>query len=419
MAVAKGLRLGSRGMWRWEIVGALALVRVLMVLVAGEPVISNDSMRYWNPEDPFMVFRIDLAQGPGQLVQVLFLLLPAKAAIVVQTFAAGMLWGWAAIVAANSRVWLFLLGMAWSMSPWWTQYDNRVLTEALTLAGLALLAAGVGRLLTDSRASWTPALVGLAVAVLSRPLVIVLVAPFVVVVLMVRSVRSRLPRWAVLPVAALVVWAGVQAVVFNASLAHYHYLPEPQSMKRIQAQDRFAVRMNVPGYKDAARAAGLPSCAEVDRILQMRTGEPLDALRASRETCPELADWLDAGGLPWPRELLANPVPTLVNLVSWTTGLTDRSGPVGWLLHKWVMWASVTAGAVVLLWPGRRWWVWALCLGACLGFTAAVLLASGLEYWRHMAPSLPVLGLLALSRLARPVGSGQPGRFRVGEDAGR
>lgn len=79
--------------WRWWVVVAVAAVRAVWVLLASEPVISNDSMRYWNPEDPWMVFRLDLAQGPGQLVQVLYLILPPTVAIAVQALAAGLLWG--------------------------------------------------------------------------------------------------------------------------------------------------------------------------------------------------------------------------------------------------------------------------------------------------------------------------------------
>ena len=66
-------RIGGRHqggkVWRWWVVVGLALLRGAWVAVAGSPVVSNDSSRYWNPIDPLSVFRVDVGLGPGQLVQ--------------------------------------------------------------------------------------------------------------------------------------------------------------------------------------------------------------------------------------------------------------------------------------------------------------------------------------------------------------
>lgn len=393
-------------MWNWVVVVGLAALRGLWVALANEPGVSNDSMRYWNPGDPFMVFRLDLGQGPGQLVQVLFLLLPPTVAIAVQAVAAGLLWGWAAIVAAGRRTWLFWVGLAWSFSPWWLTWDSRVLTEALMFAGLAVFAAGVGRILaTPDTAGWAPVVAGMAVALLARPLVVILVAPILLIAVAPKASRQRARGWGLALVVGLVAWSGTQTVVFNTAQAHYHYLPQPQSMVRIQAQDRLAFRAGIPGYLDLAKAHGMPPCAAFDSTLKLRGDERLKALRASDQSCPQLADWLDDGGLPWWREVASNPYWTLRYVAdpNWVLGASGGfSGDPRFSLLpggaiSGIMWATIAGGAVVLLWRGPRWWARGALVVGCGGFCLVMILVDGMEYWRHLAPGLVVLWWAAAS----------------------
>ena len=402
-------------MWRWWVVVGLALLRGAWVAVAGSPVVSNDSSRYWNPIDPLSVFRVDVGLGPGQLVQLVFLALPPMVAIVVQAVVAGLLWGWAALVVAAGRPGLFWAGVVWSLSPWWLAWDARVLTEALMLAGLALFSAGLARLVSGG-GSWVPLLAGLAAALLARPLVVVLVAPLMLIGwLCVRRARP-LPT---LLVGLLVAAAIAQTVVWTSSVAEHDNLPGPQSVTRIQAQDRFAVRMDVPGYLELARQQGLPACA--DRVVAMDANTAVTELRNADGWCPGLARWLEGGGLPWWRELAFNPLRTARHVLDWHWPLEQppdliagdlRLAPLGGglLPTTVVMWLLIAVAAVRLLWPGQRWWPRFAMAAVCAGFVLATVMADGLEYWRHTLPAFTVLPWLAAGvRLHETTGSGPKG----------
>lgn len=123
-------------------IGSIALARAMWV-ASRDPITSPDSVRYWNPADPLLTFRFDMGQGPGQLLQIIYLL-PVGVAAPLQAFAAALLWAWASRVATRRLPrWAFWVALAFSLSPWWLIWDSRVITEALTLSGMALFAAGL------------------------------------------------------------------------------------------------------------------------------------------------------------------------------------------------------------------------------------------------------------------------------------
>lgn len=324
----------------------------------------------------------------------------------MQAFAAGMMWGWAAVVASGHRVWLFWVSMLWALSPWWVSWERRVLTEALMLAGLALFAAGVGRMLaTPAKKHWVSVALGAGVALLARPLSIVLVLPILLVLLSAPQVRRLMARGVAVFLALLCTWSAVQAVVFNTAEAHYHYLPSTQSMMRIQAQDRLAFRHRVPGYLDLAREAGMPSCPAVEKSFKRPPGGPLKTLWDTDSTCPEFAAWLDRGGLPWWRELVANPYWTVRYVVDPDWVLADSGGfavdprfsSLPERAVSGVMWLTILAAALALLRRGPDWGRRALLVGACAGFCGVMIMTDGMEFWRHLSPGLVVLGWVAFA----------------------
>ncbi|MHA6508223.1 hypothetical protein [Tessaracoccus sp. Y1736] len=238
----------------WGGVVVLSLVRVAWVLMDA-PIPSVDTLRYRNPQDPLGTLRFDLGQGPGQLLQVLYLL-PTELAVVVQGLFTGLLWGWASVVACRGLPRpMFWLALAFSMAPWWLVWDGRLLTESMTLAACALFAAGVVRWTMGHPLS--PMVTGAVVALLVRPLV----APLVVAILLL-AVTSRReiprPRWAGAGLAVLVVFGLVQSAVFNAAPVAYPYLPKPTTMETVRAADRYVGRFHVDGYLGLARQHGMP-----------------------------------------------------------------------------------------------------------------------------------------------------------------
>lgn len=387
---------------------ALALTRAGWTL-SRAPVPSGDTPRYWNPDDPLYTLRFDVGQGPGQLMQLLYLL-PLNVASAVQSFLAALLWGWAVFIATRGlpRMW-FWIGLAFTLSPWWLLWDNRLVAESMTLAGMSLFAAGVMRWVRGSSA--VPMLSGATVALLARPLTVPLVAALLIVAVLSRREWPR-PRWAATGLAALNLFAVVQAVAFNRAPVNYHWLPFPLPMQGVRAGDRFVSRSHVDGYLQLAQRHAMPECpAALDVPRGIPGLEPLWT-----DTCPEMVAWLREGGLPWRAELIENTGPTLAELVSgdWliTAWGNDALQDTGWQLLRefartwwWptvtvtnvVMWTVVALSALWLLRPGRHVWFRVLLVVASLGFASALWLFDGLEMWRHVLPAVVVLAPAALA----------------------
>ena len=383
-------------------------------LAASGPLgISPDSYRYRDELFLLDVFRFDLGQGPGQLVQFINFL-PVPAALALQTLIAVLAWGWAAEVATRGLRWYwFWLVFLFSVSPWWLVWDWRVLTEALTIAGMALFAAGVARWLDQE--SSTPMIVGACIALLARPLVV----PLVIGVLGVAFVaRRRLPtRKALVVLVALVAFAGIQSVVWNTAVARFFWLPRPMTLSAIQAADRMGARSQLSGYQELAKEFGMPNCPEVARLEYGFGGSWI----IQKSQCPGMAEWIDAGGLPWWAEVVYNPLPIAKEVVSgpWlgSTWADYDNGTVNAVVDKnavdWPMWAAWALASVGLLAPGSRWVARALVVLGANGYALVLLLVDGMENWRHMLPALVVLVPFAVGSLSRHQAKHLPKRARI------
>lgn len=386
----------------WGAVVVLALLRVAWVLIDA-PIHSVDTLRYRNPEDPLSTLRFDLGQGPGQLLQLLYLL-PVELAAAIQGFATGLLWGWASIVACRGLPRpVFWFALALSMSPWWLVWDGRLLTESLTLSACALFAAGVVRWTMGDASS--PMIAGAAVALLVRPLVAPLVAAILLLAVASRRAAPK-PRWAGAALAVLAAFGLVQTAAFNSAPVSYPYLPAPTTMEAVRAADRYVGRFHIDGYLELARQHGMPECPAALTIPPRMEGlTPLWT-----QTCPEMVEWLEAGGLPWHAEIMGNMSATLREMAvgEWhaeTWGFVAQSDP-RWVkvLHRlldwwWpvvravdvVMWAVLGVATVWLLRPGTRWFFRAGFAVCAIGFAAALWLVDGIEMWRHILPATAVV----------------------------
>lgn len=387
---------------------AIVAVAVLRAVLAGlGPMgVFPDSARYRSESDTFAVFDFFAGQGPGQLLQVINLL-PLRMALGVQTLVAALLWAWAIIVATRElrRPWFWLL-FALSLSPWWLVWDWSVLTEGITIAAMALFAAGTARWIGGEPEG--PMIIGAVVALLTRPLMVPLVLGVLVVAI---AARRQLPgpRWVCVALLVILVFAGIQSIAFNRALAQYTYLPRPLTLASIQAGDRMGARSQVPGYMALAEKYGMPECPEARTIPYGFPGAA--ALR--RVPCPAFSEWLDSGGLPWWAELLHNTRPTLAVIVSgpwlnetWTTYAGPAWAPFLELtaIQRRVdlpMWIGSAFAAVGLLLPGRGWLVRVALVSGVVGYSVILLMVDGMENWRHMLPALAVLLPLAVGCLPR------------------
>ncbi len=386
------------------ITAALMAVRGAAAVASGGAR-SPDSVRYRNDEDPLLVFRVDLAQGPGQLPQVIHLL-PMGAALAVQAAVAACLWVAAASVATRGMSrWWFWAAVAFGLSPWWLGWDWAVLSESLVLGAMALFAAGSGRWMS-SREAAVPMMVGAGIALLARPMVAPLVLGMLTVILLARREVPR-PRLAAGAVALLIVAGLVQSAMFNASTPSYEYVGPGTTMAGIQASDRMAARWNNTGYLEAAASFGMPQC-EIPGDLD----EGFAGSATLRELpCAGMSDWLNAGGLPWWAELIHLPGTTLREVVAgeWTAdtwqgymrGSHLVPQPIAVAVDVLMWLALATAcGAIVTVGGPHRGARTLIALGA-LGYALVLILVDGQENWRHILPALVVLVPFALGVFSR------------------
>lgn len=389
-----------------------------------EAVVTFDSERYHDASDPFAPFRVWDGYGPGVLTQAVHLL-PLPAAVVAQTVLAAAIWGIAAVYAASvatpRRSWpVFVAIQAWAISPWFLLWDIWVLTEALTMAGCALCAVGVAAIRVGARRAPWVAVLGLVLAVATRPFAAALLLPLVAVALAWPLTAGRL-RVVAKPVAAaavLAVFAVWQVLTFAATdSAPFSYLPQPESLQQIQATDRLVGRGHLPGYLDLARDAGMPRCPTAEAIVLSQDDDKLKSLRDLRD-CPELDDWLATGGLPWAREVVHQPRTTAGAFFAPTVWIDQafapyvlddarvlkllqisRLGPDRAVMAANVvmlLFAAFTAVAALVVPRGQRGFT-LIALAAILAFSIYMLAVDGIEYWRHVLPAFAVLTPLAVT----------------------
>lgn len=284
-----------------RVVAIAAMVFIRIYLVAGNDIkISPDSSRYRFDSEPLKVFDFISGQGPGQLLQVINLL-PLHIAIVIQAGIAALLWGLTSHVATKDlKFRYFLIMFAFCWSPWWLAFDWRVLTEAISISGMALFGAGVAMFLKGEPARWM--YLGGTVVLLTRPLLVPVVAVMYLAVLFSRKIGIK--DLAAITFITLILFSGIQTVAYNRALTDYSYLPQPSTMTYIQASDRFGARSSIDGYLALAKKKGLPACQDVNQIEYAWNG--INKLRNS--TCPGLQEWLNKGGLNWIDEIRYLPV---------------------------------------------------------------------------------------------------------------
>lgn len=413
---------------RWHLAIALAVVVARAAAAASvDAVVMFDSERYRDASDPLAPFRVWDGYGPGVLAQVVQLL-PMQAAAVAQTVLAASMWGIAAVYAARAaaprRSWaVFGAIQTFALSPWFLLWDTWVLTEALTMAGCALCAVGVAAVRVGARgASWV-AVAGLAVAVATRPFCAAILLPLVAAALIWPMTAAKLravsrPAVATALIAAFAAW---QVLTFaSTDDAPFSYLPEPESLKQIQATDRLVGRGNLPGYLDLAREAGMPSCQAAEVIVSSPANtDKLKSIRDLRE-CRDLDEWLATGGLPWAHELLHQPTTTVGAFTARSVWVDQAFAPylldddrvlkllqgsrLG--LERAVMIVNVTmlaftalaALAALAVERSQRGFV-LFALAILAAVSLYMLAVDGIEYWRHALPAFAVLPPLMVTVL--------------------
>ncbi|WP_271395309.1 hypothetical protein [Neomicrococcus lactis] len=303
------------------------------------------------------------------------------------------------------------MAMLFTASPWWLIWDNRVLTEALTLSAIALFAAGA--MIWVKGRGPTPMLTGAAIALLARPLTI----PLVFVVLIIALIARRgIPRpiavWA--SIAGLVAFAAFQSIAFNQAPVTYTYLPAPTTMEAVRAADRYVSRSHLDGYQRLAEQRNIPACIIAADIPPGATG--LTPLWTN--TCPEAITWLENGGVPWHDELLQNTMPTIREMISgrWIVvawagysqidphwDAIQEKAPNLWRpaagLINILMWLILAISSLWLLRNGPNWGYRAGFTIAALGYAGSLWMFDGLEMWRHILSALVGLFPAALASI--------------------
>ena len=415
-------RWGARLVLQVALAALVVGARACAVLWSG-PVLMPDTERYRDVADRLAPFEVWEGHGPGVLLQAVYLL-PADAAVVVQTVLAGACWAVAAVylagaVTRSSWSWVvFATVTAWSLSPWFLVWDDWLMTEAVTCGGCALAAAGLGSWARGRGGGLLLGLVGVSIAVLARPFVAALLVPLLLMTAWpVARAGGRRVGAALAAAALLGGFAAWQTIALaRVDALPYSYTPQPESLAAVQATDRLAGRGDVPGYLDLARQHGMPPCPAAEAVV---TGpddvfERVEALRAIT-ACPDLDTWLDDGGLSWTAELGENTSNTAKELVDPDSWLSDSFNhyiyasprtlkPRSWARARWpdvvravngAMLLSTLVAVVVGLARARGG---RLLVATATTWTAMFVVVSwavdGMEYWRHLLPAFPALTIL-------------------------
>lgn len=295
---------------------ALTYVVIRCVLAAtNAPALYSDTVRYWQPEAPWSVFhQWTGSMAPSLLPQLLFLL-PLRLADAVQGLIGGIAWGfaaWCAMLGARFRVVGAICGaaiMLIGLLPYNAGFDSSVLSESLSisssLACITLIFLWCApQVRAELGISQQVCLLGIAgayaLSVVSRPSGALLLLPCIAAAALFRARSLWIPAAAaaLTIVLAVSVW-GVAAARHETDRAGWY-----------AAANRLGARIS-PAYLAEAREAGLPYCNGLGERL-LATPDLSDRLNlAKSKPCPELQDWLDAGGLSVVKQVRGLPAETL------------------------------------------------------------------------------------------------------------
>ena len=258
------------------VVGCSVILHGLVSVLLG-PMVYNDSIRYaplGGSLPPFDLLGTDGNAAP--LVQIVWRL-ESSVPLVIQALASGAAWAfvtYTGLVVIRSRLfataWVALLTVIF-WSPLIIFADASILTESLAISGsLACLACAM-RLANERARSAVPvrlacvvAIVGFGVAVLSRPVTVVALAPTVIMSCVIAWRRGR--QFALLISAIVILGILAYGFVLNTNAAR-----SPAEVYR--AQNRLALRAS-PQWIEAAKRTGFADCPALRSFETYFVGRP-------------------------------------------------------------------------------------------------------------------------------------------------
>ena len=405
------------------------------------PIISSDSPRYAPLGNQIPSLDLLGSYGTGApLVQLVWRLTPPLA-IGFQAFASGAAWAfftYAGLTVIGPKRWRIAWLMASTVmywSPLIVIIDATALSESLALSGSLACTTGAACLASERTrcAIPVPALcaatvTGFGVAVLSRPVTLIALAPVMFTALFLAWRRERrqplLAAWALV---ALSIFG--YGMVLSTNLVH-----SPSEVYR--AQNRLALRAS-PEWIEAARRTGFVDCPELTapelissaqqahvwtsigpfsfrRIAKDR--EPQARARVQDTHCRGIVEWLEAGHLTAIEQLIYTPRDSIRGYIAdgmrwWSERPLggsyflrfQRAGNAFLALSDVVAVALLSLVAIrvrrlrkMYFVPIDSWALVATVLLAWFGFSVVVWLTDSTELSRHVLPIHLVFAPFAL-----------------------
>lgn len=379
-----------------------------LVTVASGPMISQDSPRYaaiGGSSPPLDILGTHGAAAP--LVQIVWRL-PLPMPLVIQALASCSAWAFVtflALAVIRSRplaavAAVILTGAFWS--PLVLFADATILTESLAISGsLACLSGALclvnaqARSVVPLRLACVATVAGFGVAILSRPVTLVFLAPAVALCLAIALCKGRQLAVLLSITLALAILSYGLALSANASQS-------PTGAFR--AANRLALRAS-PAWIEAARRTGFRDCPSLTsaelissaakgytwtsfgpvNFRQSSRGPDIDAANTVQQTsCPGISEWLKAGHLTPAEQVIYTPRDTIS----------------GYLADLPRFWLERSLGEGM---PLRAQRAAPLVTLAFTTTAVALLCAAALKSWRQRRDSAPWGGGLRIGVESRAV----------------
>jgi hypothetical protein len=424
------------------LVGCSVLLHGVVSIWLG-PMIYSDSVRYAPLGESTPDLDLLGTYGNGTpLVQIIWRLRPPLP-LVIQAVASGAAWAFVTcigLVVIRSRflttAWFAVL-MVIFWSPLIVFADASILTESLAISGSLACLAGAFCLVNERARSTVPMrflcvamVAGFGVAVLSRPVTLVALAPTAFMTCVLAWRRSR--QFALLISGIVILGIFVYGFILSANVAR-----SPSEVFR--AENRLELRAS-PQWIEAAKRTGFVDCPALPSSELISSAErayvwysigPLkfrrlehgsdSTLRVRERQCPGIIQWLEARHLTASEQLIYAPRDTMSGYMAdglrlWierSLGVppiplwVQRTAPRVTLLFDM---AAVALLAVVVFrtWRLRRFvsipaWSWLLVgvtVSSWFVYSLVIWLADESEVGRHFLPIPVVLGPLALLAVA-------------------